>query len=108
MEIELEGTGIKEEEIREIMRTRHIFLMGPDGKKQSFEVVSMITVDKKVYVVAAKPGAPKDKNLIMFNVATAAGQLRFNIVRDWATIKKVNDKINSVVTAMDKDGIIPD
>lgn len=108
MEIELEGTGISKEEVREIMRARHIFLMGPDGKKQSFEVVTMITVDKKVYVVVAKEGAPKDKNLIMLNAVSVEGQIRFNVVTDFATLKKVNDRINSVVSAMDRDGIIPD
>lgn len=108
MEIKLEDDGISEEQVREIMRERHIFLMGPDGKKQSFEVVTMITLDKKIYVVVAKEGAPKDKNLIMLNAVSVEGQLRFNVVRDFATLKKVNDKINSIVEAMDKDGIIPD
>lgn len=108
MEIKIGDDGISEEEVREIMKERHIFLMGPDGKKQSFEVVTMITVDKKVYVVVAKEGAPKDKNLMMLNVVSVEGQIRFNVVTDFATLKKVNDKINSIVDAMDRDGIIPD
>jgi len=108
MEIELEGTGISEDEVREIMRARYIFLMGPDGKKQSFEVVSMITVDKKLYVVVSKGGGVNGKNLMMLNAVNVDGQLRFNIVTDFGTLKKVNDKINSVVFAMDRDGMIPD
>lgn len=108
MEIKIGDDGISEEEVREIMKERHIFLMGPDGKKQSFEVVTMITVDKKVYVVVAKEGAPKDKNLMMLNVVSVEGQIRFNVVTDFATLKKVNDRINSIVDAMDRDGIIPD
>lgn len=106
MEIKLEGDGVSEEKVREIMKEQHIFLMGPDGKKQSFEVVSTITLDKRVYVVACKEGAPSGR-LIMFDVVIVEGQLRFNIVRDVATIKKVNDKINDLLTAMDKKGIIP-
>lgn len=106
MEIRLEGDGVNEEQVREIMKEQHIFLMGPDGKKQSFEVVSMITLEKKVYVVASKEGAPGGR-LIMFDVVIVDGQLRFNIVRDVATIKKVNDKINGLLTTMDKKGMIP-
>jgi len=106
MEIKFDDE-LSEEQVREIMKEEYIFLMGPDGKKQTFEVVSMITLDKKVYVVAEKEGAPKEKNLVMFDAVFVNGQLRFNLVQDAATLKKVNDKINSLVFAMDKNGIIP-
>lgn len=106
MEIKLNDEP-SEEQIREIMKEEHIFLMGPNGKKQSFEVVSMVTLDKKIYVVAAKEGVEGGKNLVMFDVVIVNGQLRFNIVRDMETLKKVNDKINSLVSAMDRNGIIP-
>lgn len=104
MEIKLES-DVSEEQVREIMREQHIFLMGVDGKKQTFEVVSMITLDKKVYVVGAKDG---NKNaLVMFNVVKVGEELRFNVVQDIATLRRVNDKINSIVNSMDKMGIIP-
>jgi len=105
MEIKLEEE-ISEEEVREIMRENHIFFMGTNGKKQSFEVVSMITLDKKVYVVGAKDGNPNA--LVMFNVVRARDGIRFIIVQDVATITRVNDKINSLVNTMDKMGIIPE
>lgn len=100
MEIKLEGDGVSEEQAREIVGEQRIFLMGPDGRKQTFEVVSMITLDKKVYVVGAKEG---NKNaLVMFNVVKAGKELHFNVVQDVATLMRVNGEINSRVNAMDK------
>lgn len=94
--------------IKQVLEPQYISMRDANGKKVEFEIVSIVTMEKRVFIIVKNPSSKSDlPKLAIFEYVNFQGQGRYNLVTDRALIRRVNEVYAERLTKMDEDGFIP-
>lgn len=99
------------EETERIMQPQILSLKDNSGKKVDFEIVSLLTMEKRIFTVVKNPNADVETGkLLTFEYVAQPGDAvngRFYLVQDKATLQKVTQEYQKRLKEMDNRGLIP-
>lgn len=98
----------EERRIKQVLETKYLYMRDVNGKKIEFEIVSVVTMEKRIFIIVKNPSSKADRpKLAMFEYVDFHGQGRYNLVTDRALIRRVNEVYAERLAKMDEDGFIP-
>lgn len=99
------------QQAKEIMQPQILSMMDTNGKKVDFEVVSMISLEKRLFFIVKNPRAKEGVGkLALFEYITIPVEGeggRYVLIKDKSIIARVNEEYNKRIRAMDESGLIP-
>ncbi len=98
----------EEKRIRQVLETKYLYMRDVNGKKIEFEIVSIVTMEKRIFIIVKNPSSKDERpKLALFEYVKIQGQGRYHLVTDRALIRRVNEVYAERLAKMDEDGFIP-